>query len=271
MTSKRILITISMVAFFMFSFVVPTDNNVFETYNSYQKGEVLTYKIYYNLNFVWVPAGEVVFKVDEDTNSFHFSATGTSYGSYDWFFKVRDKYDTYIDKKTMLPRMSVRDIKEGNYRLYDKVIFDQKNLKALSHRGDNAEKTEKKLITMKEPMYDILSLLYYVRSLDFSKLAKGQVVPIKLFLDEENYPLNMKFEGAVSKDIKDLGKFNCLQISPEVIKGNVFKDNQKMNIWATNDLNHIPLYIESPLAVGSVKVVLKDLKGLKYKLDSKIK
>ncbi len=73
--------------------------------------------------------------------------------------------------------------------------------------------------------------------------------------------------GKEAKKIKGLGSFDVLNISPDLIEGHVFEDGDKMNIWVSNDSNRIPLLIESPLAVGSVKAVLKSHQGLKYELN----
>ena len=247
--------------------------DVFNIYNSaFQHGEELTYKVYYNLNFVWVPAGEVVFRVNEVEEQFHYSVKGSTYSSYEWFFKVRDYYDTYVEKGSLLPALSIRDVKEGGYTLYDKVSFDQKKNTAFSTRGrakDNIK--ENKEYKVDPCMHDILSLIYYTRNLDFGKMYSGQKVPVKIFIDKEVWPLNMTYRGKVAeKSIKGLGKFNTIEFSPQVIEGEYFKEGTEMKIWATDDKNRVPLMIESPVAVGSVKVVLKSWKGLRNGMDARI-
>jgi hypothetical protein len=104
--------------------------------NAFQPGEEMTYKLYYNWNFVWVAAGEVTFKVNDLGDLYHFSAQGRTYSSYEWFYKVRDRYDTYVDKKTLLPVTSIRDVQEGKYRLYDKITFDQQGKKSSVFAGE---------------------------------------------------------------------------------------------------------------------------------------
>jgi hypothetical protein len=257
--------------FFLVSFVAPLNVSNVTTYESFSPGESITYAIYYNLNFIWVPAGEVVFNVKDEGKCYHLSARGRSYSSYDWFFKVRDNYDTYVDKTTMLPIVSIRDVNEGSYKLYDKVVYDQQNNRAVSLRGPTASVAAKKTFEVKDAIHDVLSIIYYTRNIDYTKTEKGQDIPIKIFLDQEVYPLSVKYSGTETKKIKELGNFNTIHLVPQVIKGSVFKENDKMKIWASNDANHIPLLIESPVSVGSVKVVLKEYKGLKYALDSKLK
>lgn len=252
-----------------FQELLPSNCNIDN--KAFQTGEEITYKIYYNWNFVWLSAGEVTFRVDDEGGAYHLNAKGKTYSSYEWFYKVRDNYDTYLDKKTLLPTVSIRDVQEGGYRLYDKVTFDQDGKKASSLRGRSKEKAERKDFLVKDCMHDILSAIYFTRNLDFERFQKGQKFPVKIFLDQEVYPLQVKYVGKETKNIKDNGKFNTIRFSPQVISGEVFKEGSEMNIWASDDANRIPLMIESPVVVGSVKAVLKSYKNLRYDMTSKVK
>jgi hypothetical protein len=249
----------------------PADSNACSINNrAFQHGEELTYKVYYNLNFVWVSAGEAVFRVDEVGEQYHLSVKGATYKSYDWFFKVRDNYDTYVQKNTLLPSTSIRDIQEGGYTLYDKVDFDQRRQTAYSTRGRSKEKIKEENEFQVGPcMHDILSIIYHTRNINFDNMAVGDKIPMKVFLDKEVYSLNMSFNGRVAdKQIKGLGKFNAIEMSPEVLTGQYFKEGATMKIWATDDENRIPLLIESPIAVGSIKAVLVSWKGLRNPLSA---
>lgn len=191
----------------------------------FQTGEELVYKIYYNLNFVWIPAGEAVFKVEDEGSRYHFSATGVTYDSYEWFYKVRDYYHTYADKQTLLPQTSIRHIKENKYSIYDKVEFDQKNRKASYIRGQTQDRaTLNGNLTLSDCMHDVLSIIYYCRALDYSNVQNGQDFPAKIMLDEETFPLKYRFLAREEKSIRGLGKFNAMRFSPQLVSGNVFKE-----------------------------------------------
>ena len=43
-----------------------------------------------------------------------------------------------------------------------------------------------------------------------------------------------------------------------------------MTVWVSDDANHIPLRIESPITVGSVKVDMKGFQNLRHPLQSRI-
>lgn len=250
---------------------VPVDRCSIEN-STFIDGEEIVYRIYYNWNFVWLNAGEVTFKVTETEKEYHLSVVGTTYESYEWFYKVRDRYDTYIDKKTLLPNVSVRNIQEGKYRLYDEVTFLKDRKLATSLRGKSKETAEVSEYAVEDCMHDILSIIYYTRNVDFSNLDSGAEIPIKIFMDKEVWPLHVLYKGKEErKKIKGKGKFKTIKFSPEVIAGDVFNNGAEMDVWITDDKNKIPLLIESPVSVGSVKAVLKEYKGLRYDMTAKVK
>ncbi len=240
---------------------------------TFQGGEELVYKLFYNWNFVWIPAGEVVFKVTEtEDQQYHFNAAGRTYTSYDWAFKVRDNYEVYCDKEDLLPSLSIRQVKEGGYSLFDKMTFDQNNQKITSLRGKTKDQAIVREFDLDNCMHDVLSVIYYARNIDFENYQSGQEFPIQVFMDKEVWPLKVRYQNKeAATRVKGLGKFNTIKFTPEVIVGDVFTEQSKMNVYVSDDNNRIPLLIESPISVGSVKAVLKEYKGLKYDLSSQVK
>lgn len=238
-------------------------------YNTtFRDGEELVYKIYYNWNFVWLPAGEVTFSVKDLGHQYYISAFGRTYSSYEWFFKVRDHYQVFIDKATLLPITAIRNVEEGNYRIFDKMQFDQEGLQIHSLRGKSPEVAEPATYSISHCMHDILSVMYYMRNLNYDRMEVGEKVPITIFMDKEEWPLKVRYMGEESgKRIKGLGKFNTIKLSPAVIAGYVFDEDTEMMIWASDDANRVPLLIESPVSVGSIKAVLKDYRNLRTDLN----
>jgi hypothetical protein len=239
---------------------------------TFLSGEELTYKVYYNWNFIWFSAGEVTFRVIDDDDQYHFQVAGETYESYDWFFKVRDYYDTWVQKDNLLPIMSIKTMLEGKYRLYDYVTYDQFRKTAYNERGKAKDDIrERKTYKIDGCMHDMVSILYYARNLDFTKYKTGDTFPIKIFADKETWPLSVTYRGREpDKKMKDIGRYNTLKFSPQVIEGDLFPEDTEMNVWVTDDANRMPLVIESPLSVGSVKAVLKSHKGLRYPVTAKV-
>jgi Protein of unknown function (DUF3108) len=224
---------------------------------AFRGGEKLTYKLYYNLSPVWVAAGEVNFSVSEEGQQYHIVAEGKTYPSYDNIFKVDDRYETYIDKHTMLPSVAIREVHEGKYNLYDKVVFNQKEHEATSYRGNSAADATKSEYDIENCMHDLLSIIYFARNVDFKNLPKDSYFPISIFMDKKAHPLRIQYKGVDSAlKVKGQKKQKALLFAAQTVDGRVFPDDAQVNIWVSDDEKHIPLLIESPLSVGAVKAVL---------------
>lgn len=244
--------------------------NCYVENKSFAGGEEVIYKVYYNWNFVWLPAGEVKFTVQESEGSYEITALGKTYPSYEWFFKVDDYYYSKLSKETLLPETFIRNISEGSYTQYNEIIFDQENQFCSSIMGKTEAEADLKEFSIEKCTHDLLSVIYYMRNIDFTILEKNSKIATRIFLDNETYPININFRGMKNnKWIKGLGYFDTFEISPELIEGNVFKEGDEMKIWVSNDENKVPLIIESPVSVGSVKVVLKSYDQLRHPLTSK--
>ncbi len=119
-------------------------------------------------------------------------------------------------------------------------------------------------------MHDMVSMIYFSRNINYDQMQTGDKFPVKIFLDKDIYSLNVKFKGKEKKKhIKESGVYNTIKFSPNIVKSETFKDGSEMNIWVSDDANKIPVLIESPLSVGSVKAILKSYKGLKHPFTAK--
>jgi Protein of unknown function (DUF3108) len=238
---------------------------------TFQNGEEITYKIYYNWNFVWLTAGEVTFKVWDEGTQYHYQAIGKTYDSYEWFFTVNDQYDSWVDKNSLLPNYSERSVEEGKYHIFEKIAFNQALKKTMvsraDHRGANETQTNH---DVKDCVHDVLSSMFTLRNVEFENQNAGYSMPFNIFMDKEEFSLKMRYRGKDdNKKVHNMGRYRTMKFQPDVIKGNVFKDDAKMTVWVSDDQNRIPIMIESPVSVGSVKVVLKSYKGLKYDFKAK--
>ncbi|MCP9237373.1 DUF3108 domain-containing protein [Lewinella sp. JB7] len=239
--------------------------------NAFQAGEKIVYKLYYNWNFVWLAAGEVTFKVHDLPDEYRVTVRGRTYPSYEWFYKVTDNYESYLDKETLLPKIHIKDIHEGGYQKYDRTTFYQDEQRIVSYRGKTRDDTKPKYMDVDPCMHDLISIIYFARNLDYKRLRKNDEIPIKIVMDQEMHPLKIRYLGA-EKDvkIKGSGRYNTLRFSPQLITGELFKEGDEMKIYVSDDQNRIPLMIESPVTVGSVKAVLKSYNGLRYPMEAKI-
>jgi len=251
----------------VFAFLVPKHfsvNDCTKENTSFIDGEELVYKAYYNWKIVWIPAGEVRFKVSESEDEYKMEVVGKSYTSYDNIFRVRDFYSTTVDKETLQPKTFVRYIEEGKYKKFDSLYFDQKNGVVHSFNGKTKETARNIQFDIDACTLDLLSVMYSLRNTTVEDYSPGEFLDISMFIDEETYQIHVVYDKKEKKKIKGLGKFPALKVNPELVVGNVFKKGDVMNIWVSDDKNKIPLLIESPISIGSVKAVLKSYSGLRH-------
>lgn len=232
---------------------------------SFRDGEKLFFKVYYNMGAIWVGAGEASFNVKKKLYKgrevFHVVGDGRTLKSYEWFYKVRDRYETYIDVKTMLPVKFIRNVNEGGFKIYNNVTFNQDIGQAISTKG---------VYTVPKCIQDVVSAIYYARNIDYSQYKPGDKIPFSMFLDDEVFNLYIRYVGKERIKTK-YGTFNAIKIVPLLIEGTIFKGGEKMMIWVSDDNNHIPLRVDSPILVGSIKVDLIGYEQLRNPLTSLLK
>lgn len=245
---KRIFLYVCLLALPRLSFAQNDFCSVKNT--SFKDGEKLTFRVYYNMGFVWINAGNAHFTTNiEDMDGrkvYHIVGDGKTAKSYEWFYKVRDRYETYIDKETMLPQRFVRNVNEGGYKINQDVFFNHKRGTALS---------DKKIYNIEKCTQDVLSAIYYARNIDYRKYNPGDKIPFTMFLDNKLYSLYIKYAGKERIKTK-MGTYNAIKIVPLLIEGTIFKGGERMTVWVSDDQNHLPLRIDSPILVGSIKVDL---------------
>jgi hypothetical protein len=231
---------------------------------SFNAGEIITYKVFYSLAGAKLGAGEATFRSTIETFQnkpvYHIVGEGKTYGFYDGIFKVRDKYETYIDTATLQPYRFIRNVNEGSYKKYENVTFNKATNTAVTNSG---------VYKVPECVQDVLSAIYFSRNIDFDKYKKDDKIQFSMFLDNEVYEMYIRYLG--KETVKtSFGKFRAIKFKPLLIKGTIFEGGEKMTVWVSDDGNRIPVRIESPISVGSVKVDMIYNRNLRHRLSSLI-
>jgi hypothetical protein len=224
----------------------------------YKDGEWLRYKMSYS---GFLRAGSAVLELEEtDLNGkkvFHTKGTGWTSGMIKWFFKVDDIYESYFDKIDVKPYLFKRKIDEGGYKKHINTTFNHKTNTAFVE--DFIKKKEATIPFVN--VQDMLSSFYYLRNQDVKKLKKGDEISIDMFLDSQVYPFKLRFLGKEILKTK-FGKVKCLLFRPLVQSGRIFKAEESVTVWITDDDNKIPIKMKASLAVGSLRADLEAYKGL---------
>lgn len=234
---------------------------------AFKEGENFKFQVYYNWGFIWLNAGYCEFKVTKTSYLtrpvYYLDAYGATYNSYDWIFKVRDHYESFLDIEYLRPLWYSQKNYEGGYEVNDRYWFDYDKMKLVAHTQNSKKPFEKDTLNLPACTFDLISCVYYCRNLNFSNLKVGDRVPIKTFIGKDFFELYIRYLG--KEKIKDkAGKeYNCIKFSALLVEGTIFKGGEDMFVWVTDDLNRIPILIEAKILVGSVKVYLESATGLR--------
>ena len=233
--------------------------------SSFSSGERITLKVFYNVVGLYVEAGTATFSAQlENYNGkpvYHAVGEGWSNSSYDWIFKVRDRYETYMDTSTLKPYRFIRNVHEGNYKKHENASFNHEAKSVVTTTG---------VFKTPDCVQDIISAVYYARNIDFSQYKPNDKININVFLDDEIHSIYIRYIGKETIKTR-YGKFRAIKFKPFLIKGTVFEGGEKMTVWVSDDANRLPLRIESPIVVGNIKADMMGYRNLRYPLTSMIK
>jgi hypothetical protein len=224
-------------------------------YKAFKPGEKLEYVMHYGLINAGIAKIEIL---DEGRKIagrkvYHVVGIGESTGAFDWFYKVRDRYETYIDADGVFPWLFVRRVDEGGFKFSQDYKFMQHKNQVDNGKGK----------TFETPDYtqDMISAVYFARTLDMTKVKPGDIISMETFVDNEVWPAKVRFVGTETISTK-AGKFECYKFNPIVQRGRVFKNESDMNVYITKDENKIPVLVEAKVLVGSIKMEITKYEGV---------
>jgi hypothetical protein len=230
--------------------------------HAFQPQEKISYNVYYSVIGIYINAGTATFTTSNETlqnaDVFHVVGEGSTNPRYDWIFKVRDRYESYFNSTDLQPVKFVRQINEGKYKKHEEVTFNQQTNTAMTKNG---------VYKVPENVQDVISVMYYARNINYDQYKSGDKIPFNMFLDDKVYNMYIHYMGKETIKTK-YGKFNAIKLKPLLLKGSIFEGGEKMTIWVTDDANHIPVRVESPIVVGSVKIDLIHHENLKYPITA---
>jgi hypothetical protein len=216
----------------------------------------------FNISFKGIKVGSAEMKIEKQikingVSTFHIIGKGRTASFFDWFFKVRDVYETYLDTSKIRPVKFVRDIHEGGYEKKQQYIF--------KHSVGKVFWKDTSYVIFPTTQ-DMLSALFYARTFNKNDLLQKKSFFVPIFMDEENYSLEILY----LKDEKvktSFGEVNCMVFKPKMQEGRVFEDGEEMKIWISDDRNRLLIKVETQIWAGSIKAILVKHQGVKYPLS----
>jgi len=229
-----------------------------EKKEAFKSSEWLRYKMSYS---GWLRAGTAILEIEETAYEgkkvFHAKGSGWTSGPIKWFYKVDDVYESYFDKDTIRPYLFKRKTDEVGYKKNRITSFNYASKNA--YVQDFTKQTDTTVAFVN--VQDMMSSFYYLRNQKVDHLKIGDAIAIDMFLDSQVYPFKLQFLGREVLSTK-FGKIKSLIFRPLVQSGRIFKAEESVTLWITDDENKIPIKMKASLSVGSLRAELESYKGL---------
>ncbi len=265
--------TILLLAIALLASFSPSQLDTLEVVNneSFEAGEEIEFK----MSFGIITIGKAKMKIHKKIRKVNYRGCykveiwGKTSGMVDWVARVDDNWGAYIDTMSLVPHITYRKIKEGNYRKNEIVKFD--------HTTNNIEVKEVDDDTgkFKEPLYyaspvqnvrSMISGFMYLRTLDYSNMSLGDTLTMSGFFEDEFYDLDILYEGKGKVNTK-AGRFNAIKLVPIVPDNKLFDGENSVTLWISDDKNRLPLKIEADMFIGSVGAEIISYKGVKNPIN----
>ncbi len=241
---------------------------------AFQHGEKMEFILHYRWGAINTDVGSAVVELDSLTyngqKAFHCSAFGKTTKMFDLFFKVREDFDSWFTRDGLVPLKFTRDTYEGGYEAKNTYYYNR----TLEEPVINAEvySSKRGLQVMELPLtpctFDLPALFFFSRNMDFDSIEPGRKYPMTFAIDDEVFNVYFILHGRETIKVRGLGTVKTIKFAAKLLEGEVFKGEEDMLIWVTDDDNRLPVYFQAPLLVGFASGRLSAYEGLKYPFDS---
>ena len=235
---------------------------------TFQKGEFLKFRVHYGM----ITAGFATMEVaphsvwEQGRRCHHIVFKGYTSPTFDVFYKVRDKYESFFDEEALFSWRFNRYIEEGSFTSYTETHFNHGDGKA--RYIDNKKRTTFYDIPLN--IQDVISAFYFARTrYDHRSLKIGDRISMKNFIDRKTFQLEAKL--VKREEIKVEGiRYKAMKFDLLIEEAGMITDGSSIQFWISDDDNKIPLRISSELMIGSVKADLMEHKNLRHPLSAKV-
>ena len=237
-------------------------------------GERMSFAIHYKWGVINSDVGSATVELDTLTfngiRSFKCTAYGRTAKFYDMFFKVRENFQSWSSCDGLVPLKFMRDTREGNYTARNTYVYDWSSSEP--HIAADVYTSNLGEMSMQIPLtrctYDLPALFYFSRNMDVENIEPGRRYPMTFAIDDEVFNVYFILHGRETIKVKGLGTVKTIRFAAKLLEGEVFKGEEDMTIWISDDENRIPVYFEAPLIVGKATGRMTDCNGLKYPFTS---
>ena len=243
---------------------------------AFTNGEQMDFILHYKWGAINTDVGSATVTLDSLTyngeKAFLCSAQGRTTRMFDRIFKVREDFKSWFTRDGLRPLKFTRDTYEGGYEAKNTYHYNWNA--AEPYIAAEVFSSKRGMKSMQLPLtpctFDLPALFFFARNMDFDVVEPGKRYPMTFAIDDDIYNVYFILYGRETIKVKGLGSVRTIKFAAKLLEGEVFKGEEDMLIWVTDDSNRLPVYFEAPLLVGTATGRMSGYDGLKYPFDALI-
>ena len=241
---------------------------------AFKAGEKMDFILRYRWGAVNTDVGTATVTLDSLTYNGHKAFLCSVYGKttrmFDRFFKVREDFKSWFTRDGLRPLKFTRDTYEGGYQAKNTYHYHWNA--AEPYISADVYSSKRGMRAMQLPLtpctFDLPSLFFFARNMDFDAVEPGIRYPMTFAIDDDVYNVYFILYGRETIKVKGLGTVRTIKFAAKLLEGEVFKGEEDMLIWVSDDRNRLPVYFEAPLLVGTAIGRMTGAEGLKYPFEA---
>lgn len=223
--------------------------------------ETLKYVITYKWGLITKDSGDATLSLKNQGPNYYIKLTGKTKPWADGLFHVRDTLISVMDKAKFRPISYTKVAHEGGKYAKDVIEYSYSGSKvggkATKYREKKGTtKTEQIELSATGDTFDMLSVFYWLRSIDPATLPIGQKVTATLFSGSHEETVKIWKVGQESIKMRDGSKRDAWHIRFTFTSKGGKKTSDNIDAWISKDDRRIPLEIKGKLPLGHVNAYL---------------
>lgn len=269
MINQKIIPSIALLLFSLFTFVQVNAQQCKLTNTAFASGEHIRYDLYLNLGIVNARAGRGSLAVTEANyrgeNAYKTVMMLNTSGLAGNLYTVRDTLTSFIDKN-LRPLLFTKEAFEGKDYSVERqsYTYDGNKVKIRAFRLWNGDELFDEVITSDQCTYDYLSILPYVRNLDYTGMKPGDRRHIQFISGRKPVNMYVNYQGISTVKANNGKKYEVINLSMTILDEAFSNQKDALKASITNDKNRIPVIIDTTLKIGTIRAVLSDVSGVRH-------
>ena len=200
--------------------------------------EVLNYEVVYHWGVIWKHAADATLTTRKTKDGYFAQLTGKTRSWADKVYPVRDTLKCTMNND-LKPLQYEKLTHEKDYYARDVIKFSYN----YSHTKAQA--------------YDMVSVFYMLRNLDYDELSRNKNYTTVIFSGKEKEYLTINYKGVETIKMRAGTKRKAHRIDFRFTQEGGKKSSDNLTAWMSTEADRIPLLLVGKLPVGEVKCYYK--------------